>query len=878
MKQLGINEIRDEFLKFFESKQHLKLNSFSLVPNNDKSLLLINAGMAPMKNYFLSIEEPPAVRVTTSQKCMRTGDLENVGKTARHGTFFEMLGNFSFGDYFKEEIIPWSWEFITEVLEIPKDKLYVTTHISDDEADEIWKTKTDLGEGRIYKFDKDNFWEIGVGPCGPSTEIFYDKGEEYGCGSPDCEVGCDCDRFMEFWNLVFIQYRKDENGNLFELAKKNIDTGMGLERMGTILQNVNSIFDVDTLKIIRDKVCELSGKTYGVDKNNDISIRILTDHTRAITFMVGDGILPSNEGRGYVLRKILRRTIVHGRKLGINDLFLNKLVDVAIEISKNAYTELEEKYEYINKIVSAEEKKFQGTMEQGMVLVNDILEKLKSNNQNIFSGEDAFKMYDTYGFPFDLLEEIVDEQGFKVDEDGFKTEMEKQRQRARDAREETSYSGKSNSAFDELDGQIKTEFFGYENATIDNAEILAIKIDNELVASANKNQKVEIILNKTSLYAESGGQKGDKGLIKTNNATVKVYDCIKFAGNKFVHIGEVVEGNLVVGEKCSTEIDNINRLDTARNHTATHILHQALKNVLGNHVEQAGSEVSNARLRFDFNNIEPITKDQLEEIENIVNDIILQGETVTVREMPIDEAKKLGAMALFGDKYSDIVRVVTVGDFSIELCGGTHLNNSSGVNGFKILSETGVASGVRRIEAITGSELIKYNKNLEETLLTIANTVKSNKTNVLSKIENLVEENKKLQKELESLKSKASANVADELISNVVEIMGKKVLVTKIDNKDMDELKELGDSLKEKLQSVALLLIGTKDSKVSLVSMVTDDLVKQGVHAGDIVKNVAPVVDGRGGGRPNMAQAGGSDSSKVDEALALAKEIIKAML
>ncbi len=878
MKQLGINEIREEFLKFFEEKQHEKLKSFSLVPHNDKSLLLINAGMAPMKNYFLGIEEPPSNRVTTSQKCMRTGDLENVGKTARHGTFFEMLGCFSFGDYFKEEIIPWAWEFVTERLEIPKDKLYVTTHISDDEADKIWQEKTDLGEGRIYKFDEDNFWEIGVGPCGPSTEIFYDKGEEYSCGEPTCDVGCDCDRYMEFWNLVFIQFKKDEQGNLTKLEKTNIDTGMGLERMGTILQNVNSIFDVDTLKIIRDKVCELSGKIYGVNNEDDISIRILTDHTRSITFMIGDGILPSNEGRGYVLRKILRRTIVHGRKLGIDGLFLNNLVNTAIEISKSAYAELEEKQEYINKIVNIEENKFQETMEQGMTKVNELIDELKKENKKVLSGVEAFKMYDTYGFPLDLLKEIVLESNFEVNEDEFASEMEKQKQRARDAREETSYSGKTASAFDELSSDVKTEFFGYENVEVEDAEILAIKVEDSLCNNATANTKVEVITNKTTLYAESGGQKGDKGTLKTDSGLVEVYDCIKFAGDKFVHIGKVIEGTINKNDKCKTSYNEENRLSTARNHTATHILHQALKDILGNHIEQAGSDVSSDRLRFDFTHFEAITKEQLEEIENVVNKVILNNEKVTVEEMGLEEAKKRGATALFGDKYSSQVRVVSIGDFSLELCGGTHLTNSAEVNGFKIISESGVASGVRRIEAITGNESIKYNKNLEETINKISGLLKSNKNNVVSKVESLLEENKKLQKELESLKAKASAGIADEILKDVIDINGVSTLIAKVSNKNMNELRELGDQLKEKSSSIVLVLLGEQDGKVSIVCMATDDLVKKGVHAGNVVKEVAPVVDGRGGGRPNMAQAGGSNVGKISEAIQKAKEVLTSQI
>ncbi len=879
MKQLGVNEIREQFLNFFEEKQHMKLKSFSLVPQNDKSLLLINAGMAPMKNYFLQLENPPAKRVTTSQKCMRTGDLENVGKTARHGTFFEMLGCFSFGDYFKEEIIEWSWEFITEVLQIPKDKLYVTTHISDDEAEKMWIDKTGMAKERIYKFDEDNFWEIGVGPCGPSTEIFYDKGEEFGCDSPNCTVGCDCDRYMEFWNLVFIQYRKDENGNLTELEKKSIDTGMGLERMGTIMQNVNSIFDVDTLKTIRDKVCTLSGKTYGENELDDISIRILTDHVRSITFMIGDGVLPSNEGRGYVLRKILRRTIVHARKLGINDLFLNKLVDIVIKISKCEYTELEEKKSYINKIVTLEENKFQETMEQGMVLVKEILSKLKEENKKVVSGQSAFKMYDTYGFPFDLLKEIVEEEKFSVDEKGFKDEMEKQKQRARDAREKTSYAGKGNSAFDNLDKDLKTEFLGYDSNIVHNAEILAIKVENELIQTANAKTKVEIIVDKTSFYAESGGQNGDKGLITLNsrNGTVEVHDCIKIAGDKFVHIGEVVDGFISLGDKCITKVNKKNRVDTMRNHTATHILHKALKNVLGDHIEQAGSEVSASKIRFDVTHFEAITKEQLEKIENIVNDVILNAYDINASEMAIDEAKKIGATALFGDKYSDIVRVISIGDFSVELCGGTHLKNTEAINGFKILSESGVASGVRRIEAITGAELVKYNKELENKILKIGALVKSNKTNVIQKIESLLDENKKIQKELESLKSKASSGIVDELVGKAEEIKniaGSKILVEKVEDKNMNELRELGDKLKDKLKSTVIVLIGEQDGKVSIVCMATSDLVKKGVHSGNIVKEIAKVVDGRGGGRPNMAQAGGSDTSKIGDALKIAKEVI----
>ena len=866
MEKLGLNEIREKYLAFFESKEHLRMKSFSLVPNNDKSLLLINSGMAPLKPYFTGQQIPPKKRVTTCQKCIRTGDIENVGKTARHGTFFEMLGNFSFGDYFKNEVIPWAWEFFTEVLNIPADRLYVSVYEDDDEAFEIWNKKVGIPENKIFRMGKaDNFWEHGVGPCGPCSEIYYDKGEEYGCGSPDCTVGCDCDRYMEVWNLVFTQFCREEDGSYSDLANPNIDTGMGLERIATVMQNVNSIFDVDTIKAIRDEVCKIAGVEYNKEYKTDVSIRVITDHIRSVTFMIADGVLASNEGRGYVLRRLLRRAARHGKLLGIERKFLADLCKVVIENSKGAYPELEEKKDYINKIITVEEERFYETLNQGMeILRNQIEEIKKSGNGNIFGGSESFKLYDTYGFPIDLLKEILEEEGFEIDEDGFMKEMEAQKTRARAAREENTYMGAEETIFHKLPADMSSEFVGYTNLT-DNGKVLAIVVDDNIVDSASEGQNVTVIADKTTFYAEMGGQAGDKGTIKTNGCEIEVSDCTKFGGNKILHTGIVKSGELKVGDVAEFAVDKEIRLATARNHTTTHILQKALKEVLGNHIEQAGSFVSSSRLRFDFTHFEAVSKEDLVKVEKIVNEKILEAINVTVEELPIEEAKKKGAMALFGEKYGDIVRVVSVGDYSVEFCGGTHLSNSSQAGSFKIVSENGVAAGVRRIEALTGSGVLNFYEDMEFMINNVKEILKVGGQNVINKINSLIEENKSLNKEIEQLKSKMSAGHIDEFINNKQDINGVSVVCTKIDGMEMNDLRNMGDKIKDKLQSGIVVLASPLNDKVSFVVMVTDDIVKKGANAGMIVKAAATTAGGGGGGRPNMAQAGGKNPAKTDD-------------
>lgn len=882
MQALGLNEIREKFLTFFESKDHLRLKSFSLVPQNDKSLLLINSGMAPLKPYFTGKEIPPRKRVTTCQKCIRTGDIENVGKTARHGTYFEMLGNFSFGDYFKNEIIPWSWEFVTKVLEIPEDKLYVTIYQDDDEAFDIWHNVIGLSTDRIVRMGKeDNFWEHGLGPCGPCSEIYYDRGEAFGCGKEDCGVGCECDRFMEFWNLVFTQFEKQEDGTYTKLEHPNIDTGMGLERMATIMQNVTSIFDVDTIKAIRDEVCKIANVKYMEDDKRDVSIRLITDHIRSVTFMTADGVLPSNEGRGYVLRRLLRRAVRHGRLLGIDKMFLAKLSETVIEVSKNAYPELAEKQDYIFKVLSVEEQQFHKTIAYGTDILKQYIEQLKGSNQKTLSGQQCFKLYDTYGFPIDLTKEILAEEDLDLDEDAFYKEMENQRVKARLAREETTYMGADDTVFNKLDVAMTSKFIGYDYLKADNSKILAITKGDEIVNTISANDKDEaiaLILDITPFYAQSGGQEGDKGTIKTNSGIFKVTDTIKAGGGKIAHIGYVTEGKIDVDDNAVAEVDNKIRLNTARNHSATHLLQKALRIVLGNHVEQAGSSVNAERLRFDFTHFEAISTENLNKIEDLVNKSIFDAMQIVIKETPIEEAKKMGAMALFGEKYGDVVRVVNMGDYSIELCGGTHLKNTSQVGLFKIVSETGVAAGVRRIEAVTGETAINVFKSYEEKLNKVANILKTNTNNIEKKIDFILSENKELKQKLDKLESKMAGSVIDDILSSVEDIDGVKVVTSKLNNFDGNNLREIGDKLKEKIGSGVIVLASSKDGKVNFVVMVTDDIVKKGVHAGNIVKEAAKLSGGGGGGRPNMAQAGAKDETKIEQSLLKAKEIIKQQL
>lgn len=878
MKKYGLNELRKMYLEFFESKNHLKMNSFPLVPKNDKSLLLINAGMTPLKPYFTGQEVPPSKRVTTCQKCIRTGDIENVGKTQRHGTFFEMLGNFSFGDYFKEEAIEWAWEFVTKVLELPEDKLYVSIYMEDDEAEKIWHEKIGLPKDRIIRLGKeDNFWEHGTGPCGPCSEIHYDRGVEHGCGSPDCKVGCDCDRFMEFWNLVFTQFEKTEDGQYVPLDFPNIDTGMGLERLALLMQEVDSIFDIDTIQALLQKVCDMANVKYKEDPQNDISIRLITDHIRSVSFMISDGILPSNEGRGYVLRRLLRRAARHGKLLGIEGKFLAKLCETVIEVSKEAYPELEEKKDYITKIITVEEDRFNETIDQGLGILKTYIDELEKEGNKKLSGEKAFKLYDTYGFPIDLTKEILEESNLLVDEDGFNEEMDKQKTRAREARAESNYMGAEETVYNKLDASLESKFVGYDNIKY-SSMVKVLTDEKEIINVLQEGTKGTIFVEETPFYATSGGQMADIGYITTKTGKFEVEDVVKLMGNKIGHVGVVVEGTIEVNQEAELIVDEINRRATAKNHSATHLLQKALRNVLGNHVEQAGSHVTHDKLRFDFTHFQPLTDDEIRRVEEEVNLKIMEGLNIVTKEMSIEEAKKLGAMALFGEKYGSTVRVVNMDDYSVELCGGTHISNTSEAGTFKIVSETGVAAGVRRIEALTSNNAINYYKNLESLIKDFSKLLKAEPSMLIKKTEQLMEDNKKVKQENEKLKAKLSKGAADDLLNNVVDIDGVKLLAANIEDQDMNGLRNLGDSLKQKLGEGVIVLTTSKGSKVNLVVMATDEAIKKGAHAGNLIREVAGVVGGGGGGRPNMAQAGGKNPEKIEEALEKAKDVLKTQI
>ena len=878
MQPYGVNQLRKMFLEFFESKGHLALKSFSLVPHNDKSLLLINSGMAPLKPYFTGQEIPPRKRVTTCQKCIRTGDIENVGKTARHGTFFEMLGNFSFGDYFKEEAIQWTWEFLTEVVGLDPDRLYPSVYVDDDEAFEIWNKKIGIPADRIFKFGKeDNFWEHGSGPCGPCSEVYYDRGEKYGCGKPDCTVGCDCDRYMEIWNDVFTQFDNDGNGNYSELEQKNIDTGMGLERLASVVQDVDSIFDVDTLKALRDHVCELAGKEYGKDYNADVSIRVITDHIRSVTFMISDGIMPSNEGRGYVLRRLLRRACRHGRLLGIHKGFLPELAQTVIEGSKDGYPELEEKKEFILKVITKEEEQFNKTIDQGLGILSDMIADMEAKGEKTLNGDDAFRLYDTYGFPLDLTKEILEEKGMDADEEGFKASMEVQRTTARNAREVTNYMGADVTVYESIDPSVTSTFVGYDNLSWE-SDVTVLTTEDELADALSEGQKGTIFVNETPFYATSGGQEADTGFIRTAEGEFKVEDTIKLLGGKIGHVGVMTKGMIKAGDKVFLEVDAKKRALSARNHSATHLLQKALRTVLGTHVEQAGSSVNEDRLRFDFTHFSAMTAEELKKVEDIVNEQISNGLQVIVKNMPIEEAKKTGAQALFGEKYGDIVRVVNMSDFSIEFCGGTHVKNTSEIMAFKIISETGVAAGVRRIEALTSDGLMKYYADIEEKLKNAAHLLKATPDNLSDKISRMMSENKSLHSEVESLKSKMAQEAAGDVMDQVKEVKGVKLLAAQIDGVDMNGLRDLGDQLKEKLGEGVVVLASGNDGKVSLMATATDGAMKMGAHAGNLVKGIAGCVGGGGGGRPNMAQAGGKNPAGIPDALEKAAEVLEGQI
>lgn len=878
MQPYGVNQLRKMFLEFFESKGHLALKSFSLVPHNDKSLLLINSGMAPLKPYFTGQEIPPRKRVTTCQKCIRTGDIENVGKTARHGTFFEMLGNFSFGDYFKEEAIQWTWEFLTEVVGLDPDRLYPSVYVDDDEAFEIWNKKMGIPAERIFKFGKeDNFWEHGSGPCGPCSEVYYDRGEKYGCGKPDCTVGCDCDRYMEIWNDVFTQFDNDGNGNYSELEQKNIDTGMGLERLASVVQDVDSIFDVDTIKALRDHVCRLADKEYGKEYNDDVSIRVITDHIRSVTFMISDGIMPSNEGRGYVLRRLLRRACRHGRLLGIHKGFLPELAQTVIEGSKDGYPELEEKKEFILKVITKEEEQFNKTIDQGLGILSELIEKLEAEGKKTLAGEDAFRLYDTYGFPLDLTKEILEEKEIGVDEEGFQECMEVQRKKARDAREVTNYMGADVTVYESIDPSVTSTFVGYDNLTYE-SDVTVLTTETELADALSDGEKGTIFVNETPFYATSGGQEADTGYIRTADGEFRVEDTVKLLGGKIGHIGVVTKGMIKTGDKVTLEVDAKKRALSARNHSATHLLQKALRTVLGTHVEQAGSSVNEDRLRFDFTHFSAMTPEELQKVEDMVNEKIREALPVVVKNMPIEEAKKTGAQALFGEKYGDIVRVVNMSDFSIEFCGGTHVSNTSEIMAFKIISETGVAAGVRRIEALTSEGLMKYYNDLEEKLKNAAHLLKATPDNLADKITHMMSENKALHSEVESLKSRMAQDAVGDVMDQVKEVKGVKLLAAEVDGVDMNGLRDLGDQLKEKLGDGVVVLASANDGKVSLMATATDGAMKMGAHAGNLVKGIAGCVGGGGGGRPNMAQAGGKNPAGIKDALAKAEEVLEGQI
>lgn len=878
MQKYGVNELRRMFLDFFESKEHLVMKSFSLVPHNDKSLLLINSGMAPLKPYFTGQVIPPKKRVATCQKCIRTGDIENVGKTARHGTFFEMLGNFSFGDYFKRESIHWTWEFLTEVVGLDPNRLYPSVYEEDDEAWEIWNKEIGIAPERIFRFGKeDNFWEHGSGPCGPCSEVYYDRGEKYGCGSPDCTVGCECDRYMEIWNNVFTQFDNDGHNNYTELEQKNIDTGMGLERLACIVQDVDSMFDIDTMKELRDHVCRLAGVEYGESSEKDISLRVITDHIRSVTFMISDGILPSNSGRGYVLRRLLRRASRHGRLLGIDRQFLEELAETVIEGSKDGYPELEEKKDFIFKVIVKEEEQFNKTIDQGLSILAQAVEEMEQKNEKVMSGEEAFRLYDTYGFPVDLTIEILEEKGFSIDEEGFQKAAKEQKEKAKGTFGEHNYSGREANVYDEIDPEITSTFVGYDEPVCE-SKVTVLTTDTEIVDALSDGEEGTILVEETPFYATSGGQEADTGVILGEDFEFAVVDTMKLSGGKIGHKGHVVKGMVKLGDTVTLKIDTERRRLSANNHSATHLLQKALRTVLGSHVEQAGSSVNADRLRFDFTHFSAMTEEEIQKVEQIVNEQIRAALPVKAENMPIEEARKTGAAALFGEKYGDVVRVVSMGEFSKEFCGGTHVDNTSAIMAFKIVSETGVAAGVRRIEALTSKGLMDYYHAVEEQLHHAAKLVKAKPEQLADKIQHLMAENKALGSEVESLKSKMAKDAMGNVMDQVQQIEGVKLLATSVEGVDMNGLRDLGDQLKEKLGEGVILLVSAAGEKVNLMAMATEEAVSQGAHAGNLIKACAACVGGGGGGRPNMAQAGGKNPAGVKDALAKASEVLKEQL
>ncbi len=870
MKWTSLNDLREKYLSFFESKGHIRLPSFSLVPNNDKSLLLINSGMAPMKKFFTGEEQPPKNRVCTCQKCIRTPDLERVGHTARHGTYFEMLGNFSFGDYFKDEAILWAWEFLTETLEIPADLLWPSVYEQDDEAYAIWRDKIGVPEEHIVKLGKaDNFWEHGSGPCGPCSEIYFDRGIKFGCGSPDCKPGCDCDRFMEIWNNVFSQFNNDGKGNYTELAQKNIDTGMGLERLACVMQGVGNLFEVDSVRAILDKVCEISGKSYGADKENDISIRVITDHVRSATFMISDGVVPSNEGRGYVLRRIIRRACRHGKLLGINRPFLVDVVNVAIGESQDAYPELKTKSDYIKKVVSIEEERFDATIDAGLSILSNLVRNALESKSNTISGEDVFKLYDTFGFPIDLTREIAEESHLVIDEETFGRLMTAQKNRAREAR--ANISGWASSSDNVFEGIEPTEFVGYAE-TSSQAKVVAILYDGELVDSVSEGD-CTVVLDKTPFYGEGGGQIGDLGTIIGENKLISVTDTKKVNGI-FLHLATVANGVLSVGDTVTASIDIMRRKAIMRNHSAAHLLQAALRTVLGEHVEQAGSYVSNKVCRFDFSHFQPMTAEEIDKVEKLVNAHILVANSIITKETDIETAKAEGAMALFGEKYGNTVRMVKMGSFSTELCGGTHCSNTGEIGLFKILSESSVAAGVRRIEATTGLGVIELIAEKDALINDTAKELKSpNPKAIAEKAKALQSEIKEVKRELESANAQIANAKAESLLSGIKTVGKFKLLAAKVEMR-ADQARGLSDTVKEKHPDAVSVLAVVLDGKLNLIVSAGAEAVKSGAHAGNILREIAVICGGKGGGRPDSAMGGGRDIDKIPEALAKAEEIL----
>ena len=875
----GLNELRELFLKFFETKGHLRLPSFSLVPQNDKSVLLINAGMTPMKPWFKGEEEPPCRRVCTCQKCIRTGDIDNVGKTARHGTYFEMLGNFSFGDYFKHEAIAWSWEFLTspEWVGLEADRLYPSVYESDDEAWDIWHDEIGIPAEKIFRFGKeDNFWEHGSGPCGPCSEIYYDRGPEYGCGKPGCTVGCDCDRYIEIWNNVFSQFDNDGHNNYTELKQKNIDTGMGLERLACVCQNGDSLFDVDTVMNITHKVSELTGAHYGESYQRDVSLRVITDHIRSATFMICDGILPSNEGRGYVLRRLLRRAARHGKLLGVNEPFLYQVVDTVVHENECQYGDLREKQSYITKVIRTEEENFARTIDGGIRIYNEMLAGHKERGETVFSGADAFKLYDTFGFPIDLTAEMAAEAGMTVDEDAFKALMTEQKERAREARKALGDLGWAGVEFGK--DMPATEFMGYDHDTVEGAEVLAIVAEGEQVEEIVSGMDAMVVLDKTPVYAEMGGQVADHGVLTAEGVVFTVSDVQKNKGGKFMHYGKLVKGSLSVGNTLTAAIDTERRAAIRRAHSATHLLDAALTKVLGDHVHQAGSLVEPDRLRFDFTHFEAITPDQLNQVEDMVNDAILEGMAITTEELPIAEAKARGAVATFGEKYGQTVRVVTMGDFSMELCGGTHLDNTAKAGPFRIKSESSVASGVRRIEATTGKDTLEEMRRSRGMLVRAAQFFKSAPETLVERLEQQAAEMKTLRQALEKFKSEASMGEAKQILASAKTVGGMHIITGTRQGVDAAALRVMGDFLRDKDPAVVGVLASIQGEKVTFLAVCGKDAVARGIKAGDLVKSVSAVCGGKGGGKPDSAMGGGTDLLKVDDALATVDDFVSSKL